>query len=325
MVSKVSELYEKISALPSLRPCKDVDTLFSELVRTCIPNSSVDVTQLPPKLQQTRSHLIKLCAQAESLLESHFSTLLASSHPHDPLLHLSLFPYFPNYLKLAALESGLLSDHYSPARVPARLAFIGSGPLPLTSIVLASHHLPATTFHNFDIDPAANAMARRLVASDAGLSGRMVFHTADVMEVGEELRECEVVFLAALVGMEKEEKRRVVEHLGQCMAPGAVLMLRSAHGARAFLYPVLDPCELGEGFEVLSVYHPKDEVINSVIVARKRPTTSNASNRSSLLIDDHHRHHREGLISMARSCKCCCDEVVHVGNKIVIEELTIEE
>ena len=78
------------------------------------------------------------------------------------------------------------------------------------------------------------------------------------------------VFLAALVGMAAEEKARVVEHLGKHMAPGAALVVRSAHGARGFLYPVVDPEEIRRGgFDVLAVHHPEGEVINSVIIARK--------------------------------------------------------
>ncbi|GJR10820.1 nicotianamine synthase, S-adenosyl-L-methionine-dependent methyltransferase [Tanacetum coccineum] len=45
-------------------------------------------------------------------------------------------------------------------------------------------------------------------------------------------------------------------------------MLRSAHGARAFLYPVVDPNVL-HGFNVLSIFHPDDDVINSVVISRK--------------------------------------------------------
>lgn len=139
-----------------------------------------------------------------------------------------------------------------------------------------------TIFHNFDIDPIANSMAGRLVGSDPDLSQRMMFHTADVMEVTTGLGEYEVVFLAALVGVEEEEKGKVLRHLGKHMAPGAYLMLRSAHGARAFLYPVVDVCEVeASGFEVLSVFHPTDEVINSVVIARKLfdlvPTTGGSS------------------------------------------------
>ncbi|GMJ11166.1 nicotianamine synthase 3, ARABIDOPSIS THALIANA NICOTIANAMINE SYNTHASE 3 [Hibiscus trionum] len=269
VVQKVCELYDQISSLDSLKPSKDVNMLFTQLVLTCMPPSPIDVTKLCNKIQETRSNLIRLCGEAEGHLESHFSTILASYE--NPLLHLNVFPYYSNYLKLSRLEFDILTEHCS-GHVPSNVAFVGSGPLPLTSIVLASSHLTTTRFHNYDIDPSANAKAVRLVSSDPDLSRRMFFHTTDIMDVTDALRDYDVVFLAALVGMNKDEKVRVVDHLAKYMAPGALLMLRSAHGARAFLYPVVDPCDL-RGYEVLSIFHPTDEVINSVVIARKLPTT----------------------------------------------------
>ncbi|XVE63124.1 hypothetical protein DITRI_Ditri06bG0174700 [Diplodiscus trichospermus] len=269
LVQKVCELYEKISSLDSLKPCKDVNKLFTQLVVTCMPPSPIDVTKLCKRIQKIRSKLIRLCGEAEGLLESHFSTILASFE--NPLHHLHIFPYYSNYLKLSQLEFNILTKHCSNV-VPRNVAFVGSGPLPLTSIVLASFHLPTTSFHNYDIDPSANSKALRLVSSDPDLSQRMFIHTTDIMDVTNALKDYDVVFLAALVGMDKDEKVRVIDHLAKYMAPGALLMLRSAHGARAFLYPVVDPCDL-RGFEVLSIFHPTDEVINSVVIARKSPLT----------------------------------------------------
>lgn len=106
-----------------------------------------------------------------------------------------------------------------------------------------------------------------------------------------------MVFLAALVGMEREEKRKVIEHLARHMKPGAMLVVRSAHGARTFLYPAVEAEDLN-GFEVLSVYHPEDEVVNSVIVARKK-----------------------GIVM---SCKCCEPLVNHLGHGSLVEELAVE-
>ncbi|KAG6408603.1 hypothetical protein SASPL_131621 [Salvia splendens] len=267
LVLKVQQLYESISKLEDLSPSKEVDALFTELVHVCIPPHPIDPTKLCPEIQEMRGKLISLCGHAEGLMEKHFCALLTSFD--RPLDHLSLFPYHSNYLNLSRLEFDLLS-HHSPA--PARVAFVGSGPLPLTTIVLAANHLTSTVFHNFDIDPSANAMAAKLVAPHPELAARMAFHTADIMDVpGAALREYDVVFLAALVGMYIEEKMHVVQHLAKNMAPGAILMLRSAHGARAFLYPVVDPRQL-RGFELLSVYHPTDDVINSVVVARRCPS-----------------------------------------------------
>lgn len=268
LVLKVCELYEKISSLESLKPSKNVDTLFTELVATCTPPTPVDVTKLCSKIQEIRTNLIKLCGEAEGLLESHFSSILGSFE--NPLDHLNLFPYYNNYLKLSQLEFNIFSKHCPNS--PAKIAFVGSGPLPLTSIVLATFHLTNSYFHNYDINPSANSMAERLVSSDPDLSKRMMFHTNDIMDVTDELEEFDVVFLAALVGMNREDKARVIEHLAKYMAPNATLMLRSAHGARAFLYPVVDLTDDVRGFEVLSVFHPTDDVINSVVIAKKHPT-----------------------------------------------------
>ncbi|XP_010475559.1 PREDICTED: nicotianamine synthase 2-like [Camelina sativa] len=138
----------------------------------------------------------------------------------------------------------------------------------LASIVLAKFHLPNTTFHNFDIDSQANKLASSLVSRDLDLSKRMIFHTTDVLNAKEGLDQYDVVFLAALVGIDKESKVKAIEHLEKYMAPGAVLMLRSAHGLRAFLYPIVDSSDL-KGFEVLIIYHPSDDVVNSVVIARK--------------------------------------------------------
>ncbi|XP_010458205.1 PREDICTED: nicotianamine synthase 3 [Camelina sativa] len=272
LVKTICDLYEKISKLESLKPSEDVNILFKQLVSTCIPpNPSIDVTKMSDTVQEIRVNLIKICGEAEGHLEHHFSSIL-TSFQDNPLNHLNIFPYYNNYLKLGKLEFDLLTQNLN-GFVPKNVAFIGSGPLPLTSIVLASFHLKDTIFHNFDIDPSANSLASLLVSSDPDISQRMFFHTVDIMDVTESLKSFDVVFLAALVGMNKEEKVKVIEHLQKHMDPGAVLMLRSAHGPRAFLYPIVEPCDL-QGFEVLSIYHPTDDVINSVVISKKLPIVS---------------------------------------------------
>jgi nicotianamine synthase len=312
LIQKICNLYEQISSLESLKPSKNVDTLFTQLVLTCIPSyPNFDVTTLPKTIQEIRSKLIKLCGEAEGHLETHYSTILGSYE--NPLHHLNIFPYYSNYLKLGLLEYTILSRHVGDA--PEKIAFVGSGPLPLTSIVLASNHLNSTVFHNYDINGFANSNALRLVSSDPDMSKRMVFHTSDILDVTSALKEYEVVYLAALVGLDKEGKNRIVDHLAKYMAPGALLMLRSAHGARAFLYPVVEPCDL-RGFEVLDVFHPTDEVINSVVIARKYPV-------SIPMIE-------QGIGSMILPNKCS-EQIQLVFNPLklnhgnMIEELTVEE
>ncbi|KAG5244714.1 nicotianamine synthase [Salix suchowensis] len=278
LVQKVCDLYEQISSLESLKPSKDVDMLFTQLVLTCIPPNPIDVDKLCKKTQEMRSNLIRLCGEAEGLLESHFSAILGH------------------------LEFNILNQHHT--NVPGKVAFVGSGPLPLTSIVLARNHLTTTSFHNYDIDPSANSKALQLITSHPDLSSRMFFHTTDIMKVTSELQEFDVVFLAALVGMDKEEKVKVVDHLAKQMAPGAILMLR-----------MIDPCDL-RGFEVLSVFHPSDEVINSVVIARKYAMPINA-------ID----HQQNGLGSMIVLPNKCCEMLAlnPLSHVTMAEELVVEE
>ncbi|KAL6901958.1 hypothetical protein ACP4OV_004834 [Aristida adscensionis] len=267
LVQKIAGLHAAIAKLPSLSPSPEVDALFTDLVTACVPPSPVDVTKLGPGAQAIREELIRLCSDAEGHLEAHYSDMLAAFD--NPLDHLGRFPYFSNYINLSKLEYDLLV-RYTPGLAPSRVAFVGSGPLPFSSLVLAVRHLPAALFDNYDRCGAANDRARKLVRADDDLRARMSFHTADVASVTEELGRYDVVFLAALVGMATEDKAKVVAHLGRHMADGAALVARSAHGARGFLYPIVDPEDIRRGgFDVLAVYHPDDEVVNSVIIARK--------------------------------------------------------
>ncbi|KAJ1292511.1 hypothetical protein BS78_02G397000 [Paspalum vaginatum] len=325
LVRKISGLASSIGKLPSLSPSPEVNALFTELVTACIPPSAVDVDRLGPELQEMRARLIRLCADAEGLLEAHYSDLLAGFD--NPLEHLPLFPYFNNYILLSELEHGLLSRHVPGPAPPARVAFVGSGPLPLSSLVLAARHLPSASFDNYDICGEANERARRLVRGDAGLASRMAFRTSDVARVTRDLAAYDVVFLAALVGMAADEKARVVEHLGRHMAPGAALVVRSAHGARGFLYPVVDPEEIRRGgFDVLAVHHPEGEVINSVIIARKpkpaMPVGLADANNGGVVVGHAHAHGHGAVLS--RPCLCCEMEARRT-HQTKMEEVAMEQ
>lgn len=264
LAARVMQLYASISKLESLRPSKQVNTLFTQLVNLCILPCSIDVRDLPEELQVKRESLISLCGEAEGLLELEFSTFLAKSP--KAISNLNLFPYYNNYLKLAKLEHDILVRN--GVLKPKKVAFVGSGPLPLTSLVFAMNHLKSTHFDNYDFDEKANTLARQIVASDVELEKRMKFVTKDVMEVREKLGEYDFIFLAALVGMNKEEKVKVLEHVRKYMKEGGILLVRSVKGPRAFLYPVVEEHEL-VGFEILDIFHPTDEVVNSVILMRK--------------------------------------------------------
>uniref|UniRef100_A0A0D3FHK8 Nicotianamine synthase n=1 Tax=Oryza barthii TaxID=65489 RepID=A0A0D3FHK8_9ORYZ len=139
LVEKIAGLHAAISKLPSLSPSAEVDALFTDLVTACVPASPVDVAKLGPEAQAMREELIRLCSAAEGHLEAHYADMLAAFD--NPLDHLARFPYYGNYVNLSKLEYDLLV-RYVPGIAPTRVAFVGSGPLPFSSLVLAAHHLP---------------------------------------------------------------------------------------------------------------------------------------------------------------------------------------
>lgn len=264
LIAQIMQLHASISKLESLRPSKQVNSLFTHLVKLCTIPSSIDIQALPQDVKNMRESLINLCGKAEGLLELEFSTFLAQIP--KPLNNLTLFPYYGNYVKLANLEYRILKDNGLVH--PKKVAFVGSGPMPLTSIIMATHHLVSTHFDNFDIDDKANEAARRIVATDSELEKRMKFVTEDVMEVREKLGQYDCIFLAALVGMSREAKVKILGHVRKYMKEGGLLLVRSAKGARAFLYPVVEEQDM-VNFEVLTIFHPTNDVINSVVLLRK--------------------------------------------------------
>jgi nicotianamine synthase len=138
---------------------------------------------------------------------------------------------------------------------PKNFAFIGSGPLPLTSLCILDMY-PTATVHNVDRDAAALEVSRAL-CERLGCGGRMTFACEDVSEAtGGEERVCrddgagdvgtsrsrweefDVVFLAALVGLDTAAKAAILGSLAKKLRSGTLVVARSAQGLRAVLYPV---------------------------------------------------------------------------------------
>ena len=138
LVKKIAGLHAAISKLPSLSPSPEADALFTALVAVCAPPSAaVDVAALGPRARRMRADLVRLCADAEARLEARCSDALAALDA--PLDHLRIFPYHDNYVCLGELEHALLSRHaLDHLAVPARVAFLGSGSLPLCALLLAA-------------------------------------------------------------------------------------------------------------------------------------------------------------------------------------------
>jgi nicotianamine synthase len=264
---RLHRVYHRLALLPSLDPSDDVDALFRELVRLVQTTPPSEATSLldDPVLAAVRERLQALCAEGEARLETHWARRIVETPSSAGWRELEAFPYFENYERLARLELAAL-DVASPALDGARRrrgVFIGSGPLPLTSILLAARHGLAIV--NLDLNPDAAILGRR-VAAHLGIESSLEFVASDVLSYPN-IGHFDVVFVAALVGRHRVEKRTILQHIRRHAQPHASVVVRSAHRLRTLLYPGVELEDLG-GLIPLLELHPHDDVINSVIIAR---------------------------------------------------------
>lgn len=154
---------------------------------------------------------------------------------------LQRFTYYNNYIELTRMElSAILSAGSEP---PRKFAFIGSGPLPLTSLCIATLLDDGATqrpfvIHNIDNDSRAIRQSSELCCKLGAWAKAMQFHCAEAKNGKDDLREFDVVYVAALVGATWAQKKDIIADVVDRMRPGALLILRSAHSLRSLLYPV---------------------------------------------------------------------------------------
>jgi nicotianamine synthase len=261
VVRGIRQIHRGLATAADLRPGEPVDGLFRRLVHLVIstPPSQAAAVLADPDVRALRAGLVELCAAGEYELELAWARHVAASRV--PPVAVGRFPYLGNYLQLARLEHDAVALH--GGRPLHRALFVGAGPLPLSSLLLARGL--GVPVDSLDHDPAAVATARALAA---GLGADDLAIRHGELAACDDLSRYDLVVLAALVGLTTEEKRVHLDHLLGAMAPGALLLARSVHGLRTLLYPAVALADLA-GWDVVAITRPRGPVINSVVLARK--------------------------------------------------------
>lgn len=249
-----------------LRPSAETDAAFGRLVELCTSadeRTAAEVLARPDTTELLHS-LRRISAEGETRLEQHWAGELVEAA--DPWEVLHRFPYLDNYRDLVRVERAAAAAVGSGE--PRTVAFLGAGPLPLTGLVHAHDH--GTRVINVDCDERACILAAG-ATQELGLSDRVSTVHADAAAAAQrdDVATADVVVLAALVGEDSSGKLPVLDVLARCLHPGTTLLVRSAHRMRAALYPVVTADEL-HGFRPLLEVHPRNDVVNSVLVARPR-------------------------------------------------------
>ena len=259
---QILSLYNQLKAAPSLKPSEEINAVFTQLVdmSSTYPRSEAADLLADAEIKAIIPELRQLCSQGECKLESYWaSQVLASEHP---TIALENFPYYDNYLKLTELEYRSLG--LVGTREIKRVLFVGSGPLPLSSILLARQY--GVYVDNLDNDADAVQASTKLV-NHLGLGD--VIKT----ELGDAARyDCygdyDAVFLASLVGLQSDQKQAIINRISEQMRPGSLLVVRTAHDLRTLLYPEVDIDSIS-GLKPQVVIQPLNEVVNSIIILEK--------------------------------------------------------
>ncbi|MEU6701864.1 nicotianamine synthase family protein [Pseudonocardia sp. NPDC046786] len=247
-----------------LRPGPVVDAAFGELVRLCCHPPAGCTGAVLERVAAHVDRLRGLSSAGEGLMEQYWADRIAGAA--DPAAELERFPYLGNYLDLVRLEIAALAA--VGLDLPRRVVVLGSGPLPLTGLVLATRH-GAEVLH-VDRDPIALEAGTSVAGAVGARTGSLVADLSSATlsaDLVDEIGRADLVLLGALVGADAAAKEAITTRLAAVAGPGTTLLVRTATGLRTLLYPEVHPADL-PGLDVLLEVHPRTDVVNSVLVAR---------------------------------------------------------
>lgn len=262
--NNILRIVSNLRNICDLEPNPQVNRLFEDLIHLIIPYQPHDILSFLMRdtyILRNRGILQHCCADGEYKLEKYWSNkILSSCCPKNTLTQ---FPYYSNYMRLTNMELSLLR-RLSKNKIE-RAVFVGSGPLPFTSILLARDF--GIAVDNVEINQEAckisNAIIERLDLSDL-----VKVHHSDALDF-RDYGDYDVVILAALAGTNESAKRRCIGRIQKFMRLEGLFLLRSANNLRSLVYPSIRT-EMLDGLTLQAVVHPRDDIINSIIVTEKR-------------------------------------------------------
>jgi nicotianamine synthase len=247
----MKDLYKKIISLKNLTPTHKVNSLFEKLVEYVLSGKDLKLST------RQRNRLQSVCAQAEYELEKYWAERIIKSK--NPQKEIKKFPYYQNYQKLTKMEwSALLScaqhrDH--------KIIFVGGGPLPLTSIILAKNY--GQRIRALDKDETACQLSQ-IVIKKLNLSGKIKITKDDGAKFNL-YKNFNVIIVSALAGLNLKEKEKIFQKIKENAKPGSHILARSSFGTRTILYKPLSQ-RIYQMFKPILEIRPQNEVINSIVI-----------------------------------------------------------
>ena len=181
------------------------------------------------------------------------NSILDSEDPWEVLKH---FTHFSNYLQLA------LTEYQGSGLEPGdSIVFIGSGPLPLSLIMLCHQH--GLRGIGIEQEPDRAKLSRR-VLMQLGLSDQIEIIEGNHFRLS--LNGCKLVMVAAAA----EPKKEIFDHLANVVPAGTKISYRIYEKGLRRLLETSSFLELPEQFEEYLRIRPKPPVNNTVVFLTKK-------------------------------------------------------
>ncbi|RKF76411.1 Nicotianamine synthase 2 [Golovinomyces cichoracearum] len=277
LIEEILQIYDQMLVCKKSDSFAEINDLFSGIRLICTKPINERVTDLilyDPRIVGIVQDLRSFCSDIEFRIETQWGLKAVASEnstEKEVCERILEFPYMNVYANLIRAElSGMRSVEKNPIK---RIAFIGSGPLPISSLCLTGMIFDAPTnirVLNIDRDEEALELSKTLCSRLGKKAGNIEFQLA---EAGSnlELYDYDAVYLAALVGDTQQQKEMLLEQVTSKMRPGALLVMRSGSKIKSLIYSNLDPTSeaVSRLIDIALILHPhKYNIVNSVYIGR---------------------------------------------------------
>lgn len=259
-INKIIKTYDALTRERDLSPANPrINALLKEYVAMTLAepdDRTLENVFHHQDLKRIRPHLLNLLSQSESCMEYYFAREFGERRDLKRE-DLNAFWYLENYQELVDQDLACLLKASNQTRIPETWTplFVGSGPLPLTAVLL--HFGTGCRVRCIDCDADAVRASQRFL-DKLGLSDKITVETHCATEF-EGYGEHELIFIAALVHDKPLTLKKVKETANQ-----AYVAIRSVEGLRCFLYEPLDVASVtGEGFELEGFAKASPITVNS--------------------------------------------------------------
>lgn len=258
LITLVKETHDVLHRESNLTPLNSTITkpisIFTEALRQAYTPEEVKYVMSNVEVAPLQKALLAKLSEAEYQMEL-FDSRHLCNQPEFGLASLFQYKNWGNYESLVGEELKQLRKISRPEEITSPIVFVGSGPLPLSALLL--HLMLNVSVFCLDIDvdacEAARFMMERINLSD---SVKVVqgdganFDYADYQHV----------FIASLV----TQKDEVLEQIRRTN-PGALVAIRTAEGIRRLMYEAINEEAIATaGWQLLGRTSPiENRVINS--------------------------------------------------------------